>query len=191
MVQSFLVEESTELIHDSEKLEEWKNKCEELGLTEQLELTSENKSPIPFEAMNTVSLRVYETLCPAKVDYKSYKKTTIPLEVLSLIHLSVNENYFNGIEIWYDDKAPDPLAVGFLQSGGQYSHKDYFLIARWGDVLKPFEKLKELAIKRYTNSSRLSLKKKVADTEQLLNNVENNAALYFDAQAEYYQVVGF
>jgi hypothetical protein len=190
MVQSFLVEESKELIFDTDKLEEWKQKCEELGLSGQLELTAPEKSPLPFEFMDTVTKRVYETLCPSKVNFKEYKKTAIPLEVLSLIHLSVNEKYFDEIQIWYDDKSPDPLAVG-INKHGEYGATDNYTIARWGDVLKPFAELKELAIARYTNSSTLTLKGKIADLTNRLENVQLNSQRYFDAQAEYYDVTGF
>ena len=189
MVQTFLVEETTELIHDDQKLGEWKQKCEELGLTAQLELANPEKSPIPFESMNTVSQRVYETLCPSRVNYKEYRKTAIPLEVLGLIHLSVNEGYFEKIDIWYDDKTPDPIAVGLVKiSSYQY---DYFTIARWGDVLRPFEELKTLAIQRFINSSKIQIKTKIADYNNKLENVENNAHRYFEVQADNYDVVGF
>lgn len=188
MVQSFIVEESKELIYDSEKIEEWKAKCEELGLTEQLALSEPGKSPIPFESMNVVSNRVYTTLCPAKVKYKAYKKTTIPLEVLSLIALAEKESYFEEIEIWCDDKTPDPLAVGVFNAKAW--DREYFLIARWGDVLRPFEELKEKAIQVYKNSTLLSLRKNLAETNQKIVDIENNVALYFDAQVEAYSVSG-
>ncbi len=191
MVQSFLVEESKELIYDADKLSEWKQKCEALGLSDQLALAATDKSPIPFEAMNEVSLRVYSTLCPEMRDYKKYNRTTIPLEVLALIHLSVNEGYFKSVEIWYDDKAPDPLAVGFTQAKGEYSHRDNFLIARWGDMLRPFEELKSLALTRYTHASRLSLQSKISDLQHRLENVEVNSARYFEGDAQYYDVTGF
>lgn len=186
MIQSFLVEETKELIYDSDKIQEWKQKCEELGLSEQLALAEPNKSPIPFEHMNTVSNRVYSTLCPQKIDYRKYNKTTIPLEVLSLIALAEKEQYFNEVEIWYDDKTPDPLAVGILKKDSW--NRDYFIIASWGDVLRPFEELKETAIKVYKNSSLLSLKRNLAETNQKIANIDNNVALYFDAQVEAYAV---
>jgi hypothetical protein len=189
MVQSFLVEEATELIYDSEKIDEWKAKCEELGLKEQLDLAQPSKSPIPFEFMNTVTLRVYETLCPTKQDYKKYNKTSIPLEVLSLLALSEKENYFDELQIWYDDKTPDPIAVGLVKEGA-YSWK-YYTIARWGDVLKPFEELKEKATKVFINTSRINLKRKISECTHLLENVELNGQAYFDAQVENYHVVGF
>lgn len=190
MVKSFLVEETTELIHDVDKLDEWKKKCEELGLDSQIALASPEKSPIPFEHMNTVAVRVYETLCPAKVEFKRYQKTAIPLEVLALIQLSVNENYFDEIQIWYDDKSPDPLAVGIKKNGSSWNH-DFYTIARWGDALKPFEKLKDLAIKRYAASAKLSIKKRIAEYSRRLNDLDINTERYFDGQGDTYEVVGY
>lgn len=191
MVQTFLIEESKELIYDQDKLEEWKKKCEELGLENQIALTQKEKSPIPFEFMNTVTQRVYETLCPTKVGYKQYSKTVIPLEVLGLIHLSINEGYFETIEIWYDDKTPDPLAVGKRKQAGSTYMYDHYTIARWGDVLRPFEELKEKAIDTFTNSSRITLQGKMSDLANKLTNVEINTLRYFDAQVQNYEVSGF
>lgn len=189
MVQTFIVEESKELIYDSDSIQEWKEKCESLGLSEQLALASEDKSPMPFEFMNTVQMRVYETICPMKQDYKKYNKTAIPLEVLSLIALAEKEHYFEKIEIWYDDKAPDPIAVGLIKEN-TYSFRNY-AIARWGDSIRSFDELKDKAMELYKNSTILSLKRKIAESESLLKQVENNTALYFDAQVENYHVQGF
>lgn len=189
MVQSFLVDESTELIYDDQRLSEWKQKCEELGLTGQLDLASPEKSPIPFENMNTVSQRVYETLCPVKVDYKEYKKTAIPLEVLSLIHLSVNEGYFESIQIWYDDKSPDPLAVGSVKVGTY--QWEYYLIARWGDVLRPFDELREMAIARCTESTRTQLQNKISEAKHKLENVELNVRRYIAGEMTSWEVCPF
>lgn len=189
MVQSFLVEEAKELIYDTDAIESWKAKCQELGLEKQLELAQPGKSPVPFEYMNTVSQRVYETLCPTKSNYRDYRKTAIPLEVLSLIALAVQEGYFAEIEVWYDDKTPDPLVVGKVKKGA-YTY-DQFLIARWGDVLQPFEKLKEKAIKVYHRSSQINLKAKIADYTNKLAVLDNSVQQYFDCQADEYTVVGF
>lgn len=189
MVQSFIVEESKELIYDSDKIQEWKEKCEELGLSEQLKLAAPEKSPIPFECLNTVSLRVYETLCPMKENYKKYHKTTIPLEVLSLIALSEKENYFESIEIWYDDKTPDPIAVGYVKDG-EWSRKQYS-IARWGDVLKPFEELKEKAKGVFKSTQVYNLKRKISECTSMLSDIDNNTDLFFNGQVEQYHVAGF
>lgn len=190
MVQAFIVQEAEELIYDSEKIDEWKAKCEELGLSEQLNLAKKDKSPIPFNCMNAVELRVYETLCPAKIDYKKYNRTAIPLEVLSLIALSEKEGYFDEIQIWYDDKSPDPLAIGNIKNSDGWGHKTYS-IARWGDVLSDFSQLKSKAIDVYKNTVRISLTRKIVDTKALLQNIDINAEAYFDAQIDHYNVAGF
>lgn len=75
MVQTFVIEETKDLIYDSENLDKWKKKCEDLGLTKQLSLSSPEKSPIPFQYMNTAQKRVYETLCPQSVQFGDYDKT--------------------------------------------------------------------------------------------------------------------
>lgn len=189
MVQTFLVEETKELIYDSEAITEWKEKCEQLGLSKQLALATGDASPIPFECMNTVSYRVYGTLCPAKQCYFEYNKTAIPLEVLSLIALAEKEKYFKKIEIWYDDKTPDPIAVGLVKDG-EYGYIHYIL-ARWGDVLRPFEELKNKAITVYKNSKTIELRKKITEANRLLEDIDINVDRYFDAQADGYDVCGF
>jgi hypothetical protein len=189
MVQTFIVEESKELIYDSDKIQEWKNKCEELGLSNQLLLAEKDKSPVPFECMNEVQKRVYETLCPAKENYKQYKRTAIPLEVLSLIALAEKEGYFNEIQIWYDNKTPDPIAVGLIkETDWRYL---YYSIAKWGDELRPFEELKEKAMQVYRNTSFLTLSHKVNDAKNNIENLDINVARYFDVQAEHYDIIGF
>jgi hypothetical protein len=189
MVQTFIIEETKELIYDSDKIQEWKDKCQELGLENQLALAEPDKSPIPFECINEVQRRVYETLCPVKTMYKDYKRTAIPLEVLSLIALSEKEGYFSDIQIWYDDKTPDPFAIGLVKES-DWRHR-YYCIARWGDSLKPFEELKSTAIKVFKNSSLIQLNRRLAETKQNIENIDVNVAAYFDVQAEHYNVVGF
>jgi hypothetical protein len=36
----------------------------------------------------------------------------MPLDVMRELAFCKSENYFNTIQVWYDDKAPDPIAVG-------------------------------------------------------------------------------
>ena len=60
------------------------------------------------------------------VEFKSYDKTPIPLEVLKQINFSVKENHFSKIEIWYDDKTPDPFAIGYIEQFIAYNRNyDY------------------------------------------------------------------
>lgn len=182
MVQTFIIEETKELIYNGDQIDEWKLKCKELGLENQLTLAQDGKSPIPFAFMNQVTKRVYETLCPMKVELIKYSKTPIPLEVLGLIQLSQNEKYFKSIEIWYDDKSPDPLAVGRLKNDEYQWNDDLYLIARWGDVLRPFEELKKMAIKVFTESKRIELTRSIVKLESDLKTLEADVMAHFDAQ---------
>jgi len=122
-VEIYFEKELSDITFEVEALQEWKQIAEELGMSEQLELTKGKETPVPYPYINTHMERVYETLCPVKVDYRKYKNTPIPLEVLKQISFSVKDNHFNKIEIWYDDKQPDPFAIGYIGYYYVYDHK--------------------------------------------------------------------
>lgn len=112
VVETFVIEETAELIYDNEKLDKWNDLVGELGLKGQTKIVKPEKSPIPFMHLKKSLSNVLECLCPRKVNVEDYDVTPIPLEILDLIALSKRENYFNKIEIWYDEKSPDPVCVG-------------------------------------------------------------------------------
>ena len=112
VVETFVIEETAELIYDGEALENWNNLVSELGLKGQTAIVKPEKSPIPFMHLKSGLVNTFKTLCPRNVDVVDYDKTTIPVEVLKLISLSKSEDYFDKIQIWYDDKTPDPVCVG-------------------------------------------------------------------------------
>jgi hypothetical protein len=122
IVELYFDKELSDITFESDKLEEWKKINEELGLTNQLSLAKGTDSPVPFPYMNESMFRVYTTLCPEKVRLQQYNKTPIPLEVLQQIAFCKKENHFGHIEIWYDDKSPDPLAVGIRAKYYFYPH---------------------------------------------------------------------
>ena len=111
-VETFVIEETAELIYDDGKLSEWNEMVADLGLAGQSKIVKPQKSPIPYMPINDILKNVFETLCPRKVDIKEYDVTPIPVEILSLVRLSNREHHFQKIEIWYDDKEKDPLCVG-------------------------------------------------------------------------------
>jgi hypothetical protein len=112
VVETFVIEETSELIYDNEKLDRWNEIVKNLNLEGQTKIVSPEKSPIPFMFMKQTLINIFETLCPRKVDVTKFDVAPIPVEILDLVALSVREKYFNKIEIWYDDKSPDPLCVG-------------------------------------------------------------------------------
>jgi hypothetical protein len=150
MTEVFLQPELEELVIDGDKKAEWEEKIKSLGLEGQIKLTgnSPTNSASPYTFMNKQMKLVYETICPSKVAVESYGKSAIPIDVLSHVALCKQEKYFNKLEVWYDDKHPDPILVGYLSKSYD---SDIHIIARWGDEIVPFEQLVEKAIHRFSD----------------------------------------
>jgi hypothetical protein len=111
-VETFIIEETEPLIYDNVQLEKWHGLVEKLDLKGQKKVAKQNASPIPFLYMNQQMILVCRTLCPSHVAIENYDLTPIPLPVLDLVALSKKENYFQEVEIWYDEQSPDPFCVG-------------------------------------------------------------------------------
>lgn len=115
-VQIYQNEELNDLVFQVEALDEWKQIASELGMEKQLGFVERAETPIPYPHINNPMEIMFKTLCPSVVDYKEYNKTPIPLEVLKQISFSVKDKHFSTIQIWFDDKTPDPFAVGITCS---------------------------------------------------------------------------
>jgi hypothetical protein len=114
-IQSFRNTELDNVILEIGDQDEWKQLAAEMGLDKQMEFVQQAKSPLPYPYMNQSMQNIFATLCGTKVDFKEYSKTPMPLEVMRELAFCKTEKYFNKIEIWYDDKTPDPIAVGTSQ----------------------------------------------------------------------------
>lgn len=227
MVQIYQNEELNDIVFEVEALDEWKALATELGMEKQLDFTSNSESPLPYPWMNNTMKIIFETLCPRKVDYKAYDKTPIPLEVLKQIGLSVRDKHFQEIQIWYDDKTPDPAVVGINRQYYCYDKKysdmkgadgltmiftskaaaneyaavtgfevsnvgekevKYYLVARWADVVRPLNELKELAKERLLESIGAELKKEVEEKGQALKNLTSNIVAYLHGEMTLSQI---
>ena len=124
IVETFIIEETASLIYNNEHLDDWNAIVEELGLTGQTSIQVIGKSPIPFMHMKQSLINIFGCLCPRTVNIKDYNATPIPLEILELAALAKREEYFAKIQIWYDDKSPDPACIGI--TGHWYQ-------STWGD----------------------------------------------------------
>lgn len=112
VVETYIMEETQALIYDDAKLDEWNKYVNDLGLTGQHSIVKPTKSPMPFIHVTPVLKNIFNTLCPVAVSIEKYNVAPIPLEILSLVSLAKREHYFEEIQIWYDDKATDPVCVG-------------------------------------------------------------------------------
>lgn len=206
VVETFVIEETEELIYDNEKLQKWNERVEELKLAGQTRVVKPDKSPIPFMFMNSALLNVFDELCPRHVSVEEYDKTPIPVEVLDLIALSVRENYFKEVQVWFDDKTPDPVVIGMTgdwhemayydnsnkklvglkfdsraqaeNAGAKhpfFSNSGNYLIAKWGDVKQSLEELRDRAVKRFTASQSIELRKTIKESQRKLDDLEQEA----------------
>lgn len=187
VVETFFVEETTNLIHDGEALKTWKEKCIELGLQGQTEVVVAGKSPIPFLWMNEAIVATFEVLCPTKVDISKYNKTPIPVELLETVGLCVNEKYFDGIKVWYNEKEKDPVLVGYkMREGKTYSdnweagyYSDKYLIGRWADVKASLDSLIGRAKKLFFQTETNRIKQEIRDRNRQLEDLETNVEAKF------------
>jgi hypothetical protein len=175
-VETYIIEETQELIYDNEKLDQWNKLVSELGLAGQTTVVKAEKSPIPFLWMNKALVKVFEELCPRKTKLEEYSKTPIPVEALSLVSLSKKEGYFDKIEVWYNDESPDPAIVGYkyTQGSGEWErnwYADKYLLARWSDVkaslVELTDRAKKLFALRRTNELKDSIKRQQRELEDL------------------------
>lgn len=219
MVEIMFNKELSDVTFDVEALDEWKKTASELGMKGQLELTTLDNSPIPYPFMNDCMERVYETLCPNKTGFKEYNNTTIPLEILKQISFSIKEKHFKEIQIWADDKEPDPLAIGITSKWyndardekGVYiyfdtkkeckehpdnNNKAYetqikkYIIGRWGDELRDFAELKELALARVIDNVGGELERLIAKNTEKLKLIKENSKSYINGNMSKYDLQG-
>ena len=203
VVETFITEETAELIYDGEQLERWNELIAELGLEGQSAIVQPKKSPIPFMHMKEGLKNVFETLCPVKVGVEQYNKTPIPVEILDLIALSNREGYFSRIEVWYDDKSPDPVVVGSLKLFGEWGNYKFrttkeasealgkeisnyqydtahYLLGKWADVRHSFAELKAMAKERFMESRGAELRSTIKQSERELDDLESEAVKRFN-----------
>lgn len=182
VVETFFIEETIDLIHDGDKLQKWNDRVAELGLIGQSNVVTKDKSPIPFLWMNEGIVKTFEVLCPTKIDIRNYNKTPIPVELLDIVALAVNEEHFDGIKVWYNDREKDPVIVGYkMLDGKQFGsewqsevYSDRYLIGRWADVKESLDSLIERAKKLFFASETLRLKKDIRDRNRELEDLENS-----------------
>jgi hypothetical protein len=190
VVETYIIEETQELIYDSERIEKYQQLCDELGLTGQATIQVKDKSPIPYLFMNTSLVNVFTTLCPMKVDISKYNKTPIPVEILELVALSKRENHFDEFQIWYNDADPDPVCVGVRKNSAfDRSYPtwdrglDKWLIGRWADVKASLATLTEKARIIYCTTQKLVYEKNIRDAQRSIEDIQNEANARFGVNA--------
>lgn len=204
-VVSYLQEEVMDLVLEPEALDEWHRMIGELGLEGQQKTAVPDKSPIAYLFMTPSMVATFETLCPREVELKDYSAGPIPLKALEHIKLAVQEKHFDRIMIRYDDKSPDPVAIGekgyfytwnpsyvkltknerdaLVASGAKeqmyFTATERFLIARWGAEAKPLEELAQDAKKRWLREKKAETNKQIKELQNQMSTAEEDATMRF------------
>ncbi len=169
--------ENQELILDEAKLAEYNQLMEELGIASPSE---EKKTPNIYQYLNNAMAKQLHALCPMYIAVEKYTKSTIPLDVLKVLQYCKEQNMFDGYHIWWDDKAPDPLLIGWKwlseeDKKNKYTWRsDKYLIARWGDCAMEIPELLDKGFQR--------IKQEITDKATLgieqCNSIINNPDTY-------------
>ena len=176
MATQIFIEPELETLHENS--EEWEQICTGLGLQKQLKKKGKvEKVGNPYMKLDPRTERVCQMLCPRRELYTDYEAGTLPLEALQEIHRCQENEWFPKIEVWYDDKSPDPFLIG-CDSKKWEANK--FLIARWGDELLPFDQLVDKAINRYREAYKRALTRLIMDCEYRKQDIEGEIRTYID-----------
>jgi len=150
-----------------------------LGLEGQRELLEPSRgadtgmvSRIPYPKLDSHERAVYAALYPTKDRLDQYSAGAIPLRVLQVIEHAKKHSFFENLYVWHSKRFdPDPILVG--RNGNEWDGK-WYILARWGDALKPFKELAELArVTLYTEWER-ECKAKIGECQAFIQRLESN-----------------
>lgn len=169
--------EASAMANDAEAIE----LIERLGLSGQQRITNkETVTRIPYRAMEAREMLVYRALCEEDKPLEDYSADAIPLRVLQVAALAKETGMFQKLRVWYPSEAriDDPVLVGVAQRHPHADHPEqwmrnltsdtFYMLARWGKTLLPFEKLEELALKMCRTRRISQLKKAIQEANTAL-----------------------
>jgi hypothetical protein len=186
--------ENEALILDEAQLEEYNALALELGLSTP-ERKEANLCPNVYPILNDAMKKQLKAICPASVPAAKYTRTTIPLEVLKVIKFAKDNELFDELEIWFDDKAPDPMLIGKAYENeedrkeGRSWRKNSFLLARWGEAALEMPELLALGFSKIRTEMQDNLVKLTKDLEMFIQNPDlavreflNDSSSYMDRE---------
>ncbi len=137
----------------SEEATRRKQLCESLGLTMQATVDGDEQQAQFYPELTGLELAVWMQFLPTHYSknagqWKNYQFDIVPQDALYEIDLAASMRKFLDFEIWTPERQKsDPLVVGVVGNRGMNGEKGsarFFKIARWGESLQSFEKIKKL-----------------------------------------------
>lgn len=134
---------------------------------------------IPYRLMSAGEMKVYELLMPKQTPIAEYADGAIPLRALQVAAHARDVLPDAELVIWHPPVGQDdPILTARLKSSRGYGYQHYIL-ARWGEVLLPFAELAAKAKALWVEKKSLAAKKKLAEVQQLIANMELEADSFF------------
>lgn len=155
---------------------------EKMGLSGQSRLMNkETVTRIPYRAMEAAEMLVYKALCDCEEKLENYSADAIPLRVLQVAAHAKETNMFTDLRVWYPREAriDDPVLIGIIKKNTYPDHAEkwmreitsdtFYMLARWGKTLLPFEQLEAVAVKLCRERRLNQLKKAMQEATTAMN----------------------
>lgn len=143
-VEVYTTEETT---RNQDDIAEVKTLIESLGLEGQKQFVEVPANTVnPYRRMTADEQFIYETLMPNTCKPEKYKADLIPLRVLQVLAHARSLEYFDELTVCYPELGQDdPVLIG-AKKDPESGRNDLFILARWGEALKPVPELLRLAL---------------------------------------------
>lgn len=180
-VETFEIEESDEVSTPAVE-QEAIELIEKLNLAGQKSLVRVDESDrlvrIPYPKMTAAEDHVYDAIFPTHTSVVRYDAGIIPIRVLQVI--SHAKELFSDVEVWHRRvKDPDPILVG------RTAGREKYLLARWGDALKPFSELVEEARQILRVQFKVKLQERASDIQHKIAVVDTLVEQHLNGEYVY------
>ena len=151
-VETYEIEDATseasQMANDSVALE----LIEKLGLDGQRRIMNKDTvTRVPYRVAEKEELIVYRALNPEQCKLEDYTLDAIPVRVLQVAAHAKDLDYFKELIVYYPKagRVDDPLLIGHWEGkldGRTWNSSLFYILARWGKTLLPYEECKRKAI---------------------------------------------
>jgi hypothetical protein len=165
-VKVYTMEGGMDLMFSLEEKERYERLVEELGLSGQrIYTTNAGGTVIPFPACTTQMFESIKALFTESCEPDEFKHEVIPIRVLELIKLCRDENYFNGMKIYYSRVIADPVLIGTKD-------RVNYLVAKWGDSLMTDQEILSEGYKAKRADIERRAKEKMKEMQDTLSDLD-------------------
>lgn len=164
VVTDFTVVEHADMV-TKEQADEYRRLAFEAGMTALVEQGDEGKIAFGYPKMTNMQKNMFKLLVPTSITLDRYKHDVPPIEALGLISRANLTGQFEKILIHFNDKLPDPIAIG-------YAKEEAYLICAWGPEKVSDETLMARFDRVFKDKLAEACRKTIDDATQTANTVD-------------------